>query len=134
MILSQGSVDRGMFTSTFYRTYKDSEIKTSESEEKFAIPPGESGTDKLGPNGIVEIGTYVNEGDVIIGKISNSVGIDGLATKPRCVKIRHGEDGIVDKVFISKNPDGSTLCKVTIRQLRIPQVGDKFAAVHSRKV
>lgn len=133
IILSKGSVDRGMFSSSFYRTYKDSETKSSECEERFAVPPKETGTDKLGPNGIVEKGTYVTEGDVLIGKVSNAVGLDGKPVRPRCVKMKHGEHGVVDNVFMSQNPDGSMLCKVRIRQTRRPQVGDKFAAVHSQK-
>ena len=40
IILNQSSVDRGLFRSTFYRTYKEEERKvlTSNKEEKFTKP------------------------------------------------------------------------------------------------
>lgn len=133
IIMSKAAIDRGMFRSTFYRSYKDSEKKTVGSEEIFAVPPNETGTDKLQPDGIVAVGTYVEEDDMIIGKVSNAIGLDGQPIKPRYVRVRHGEHGIVDAVMVSNNPDGTKSVKVRVRQERVPQVGDKFAATHSQK-
>lgn len=132
-ILNKASVDRGMFRSTFYKTYKDSESKVIGADERFGIPKDEKNIDKLGIDGIVEIGTYVKDGDVIIGKISNSVGTDGKIIKPRCISIKSGDDGIVDKVLLTVNPDGTRHVKVKIRSERIPEIGDKFCAPHSQK-
>ena len=40
IIINKSSIDRGMFKSTFYRTYKDDEkkIQSSNQEEKFTKP------------------------------------------------------------------------------------------------
>lgn len=133
IILNKNSVDRGMFRSTFYRTYKDSEIKSTEREEKFAIPSNESGTEKLQSDGTVGVGSYVSNGDVLVGKISTEIGLDGKPVKLRCIRLRHGEDGTVDSVLVSENPNGTRSVKTRIRQNRIPEVGDKFAAPHSQK-
>ena len=132
IIISKSAIDRGMFRSVFYRTYKDSESKSIGAEEHFGIPE-EPGTDKLQPDGIVSVGTFVQEGDIIIGKVSSSIGLDGQKIKPRSISIKHGEQGIVDQVLMSKNPDGTTTVKVKVRSERIPEMGDKFAATHSQK-
>ena len=84
--INQRSIDNGMFRSTFYRTYKESESKIIGSEEYFGIPP-DTGADKLEIDGIIGKGTWVDEGDIIIGKISKSIGTDGKPVKPRCTTI-----------------------------------------------
>lgn len=133
MILNKGGVERGFGRSSYYKTYEDIEIKSSEREERFDVPTGENGIDKLQPDGVVGIGTYVREGDMLIGKVSTDVGLDGMPIKPRCVKMKYGEEGIVDQVLFTENSDGTRSVKVKIRQNRIPEVGDKFAAPHSQK-
>jgi len=130
--LNRASIDRGMFRSTYYRCYREAESKTIGSEERFGRP-NEPSAHKLDIDGIVRVGTVVEEDDMIIGKISTSIGINGQPMKPRCVFIKKGEHGTVDEVLFSTNPDGTRTVKVRIRQVRSPEIGDKFAAVHSQK-
>ena len=49
------------------------------------------------------------------------------------IVIKHGEEGVVDKVFISQTPDGYKLVKIKIRNQRIPEIGDKFVSRHGQK-
>lgn len=134
IILNRASIDRGMFRSMFFRVYKDSEKKKVGMDEKFGIPIGKGkAMSKLGPNGIVEKGTRVDDGDCIIGKISTSKGVDGKPFEPRSTFIKTGEGGVVDDVILSVNTDGTMSVKVRIRTDCRPEVGDKFAAVHSQK-
>ncbi|KXB06306.1 DNA-directed RNA polymerase subunit B', partial [candidate division MSBL1 archaeon SCGC-AAA382A20] len=44
-----------------------------------------------------------------------------------------GEEGTADKVLISETEDGNKLVKVTLREQRVPELGDKFATRHGQK-
>ena len=76
--MNKSAIDRGLFRSTFYRTYKDEEkkIQTSGHEEKFIKPDRTitknlkpSSYEKLNENGFVSENTIVDSSDIIIGKV-----------------------------------------------------------------
>ncbi|MCP3683352.1 MAG: DNA-directed RNA polymerase subunit B, partial [bacterium] len=77
---------------------------------------------------------FVQKGDVIIGKIlvqSNKSGEEELSDNSLVLK--KGEDGYIDRIFVSTTPNGYKLVKIVIRKLRIPEVGDKFASRSAQK-
>ncbi len=87
--------------------------------------------DKLGNDGFVPINTFVESGDIIIGKVlPNKNG----PPKDVSVAIKTNEHGMVDKVLTDVcNGEGYNFAKVCIRQTRLPEVGDKFASRHAQK-
>jgi DNA-directed RNA polymerase II subunit RPB2 len=144
VILNQSSIDRGLFHSVFYRTYKDEEKKNAISgeEEKFSNPPKldtsglKTGSyDNLDETGFARINSKVNGGDVIIGKCIHLKKEDPNGKRYRDVSmtLRGNENGIVDKVIWNRNGEGYKFAKVRVRTLRVPIIGDKFAARHAQK-
>jgi DNA-directed RNA polymerase II subunit RPB2 len=95
--------------------------------------------DKLGVDGLAEPGTRVSSDDVLIGKtipypILGANGIQtALGRKDDSVCMRSNESGIVDTVMLTTTADGHQYSKVRVRNLRVPQIGDKFASRHGQK-
>lgn len=90
IMINRAALDRGLFRSEFYRTYKDEEKKNQASgeEERFCRPnPATTrhmklaSYDKLGHDGIVPENTFVSQEDVLIGKVApiRLRGADGAA-------------------------------------------------------
>ena len=134
VILNKGSVDRGLFVTTAYRTMTcEEKKKTNCSFEKIEIPPLSCQSkamnySKLAKNGIVHKGVPVYKGDVIVGKTLTKVQKEEQEEKIDCsLSISSGEEGIIDEIWVGKNEEGYMMVKVKIRQLRIPEVGDKMA-------
>jgi len=138
-MMNQSSVDRGMFVHTCYKTLVFQENKkTNCSFEKIEVPPSKCQNksfdySKLGENGIAKKGVPLNKGDVVIGKTLTKVQKDEEEKIDCSLTIGNGEDGTVDDIWEGFNEEGYRMIKVRIRQLRIPEVGDKFASRSSQK-
>lgn len=79
-------------------------------------------------------GVYVEKGDVIIGKVltkSNKNGEEELIDNSYVIK--SGEEGFIDRVLETVTPNGYKLIKVTIRNQKIPEIGDKLASRSAQK-
>jgi DNA-directed RNA polymerase beta subunit len=146
VILNQSSVDRGLFTSTYYRTYKEQNNKNhSNGEEEFFTKPETSAGnksyvyDKLGEDGFVPENTFVKSGDIIIGKCMPNKNNGVMTYKDNSVPLTANEKGFVDQncyndnYFKTVNGDGYSFCKVRIRSDRVPTIGDKLAARSAQK-
>lgn len=150
LMMNQSSIDRGLFRSTFYRTYVERESLNHQSfdnnlsGERFEKPTKslydrKAGLtyEKLDCDGLIPPGTRITERDIIIGKTSSD-GVPDPKTneikKKDCsVSMRPGETAIVDEVMISTNEDGYKFVKLRTRSVRVPTIGDKFSSRHGQK-
>ena len=146
IIMNRSSVDRGLFVSDFYRTYKDEEKKRHSSntkmQESFKRPDenvtlGTRGNNynKLESNGLPKLETFIKSGDIIIGKVHPIYSNSNSKKLFKCcsTSIKPNEYGYVSKVTQSYNGDGYKFVKVRIRTTRKPTIGDKHASRHGQK-
>jgi DNA-directed RNA polymerase subunit A' len=149
IVINKSSIERGMFWSYMYRTYEAEEKRyLGGQEDVITIPKpgirGYAGEDEykhLPEDGIVNPETEVNSDQVLIGKISPLrflgkadkflAGMENL--RESSIRVRHGDKGIVDRVYITQTTDGTKLVKVVVRDLKKPEIGDKFASRHGQK-
>lgn len=150
IIMNKGAVDRGLYVSSFYRTYIAKEQKNQQAleDEKFCKPyrlhaNGSLRTinmnghsyDKLEEDGFVKVGTRVEEGDAIIGKVVplKTTGDDDIKYRDASTFVRNYENGTVDMVFVSSNDEGHKFGKVRVRSERVPHIGNKYTSRHMQK-
>ena len=125
VIVNQSAIDRGLFRSYFYRTYKDQEFKSTTSEEVFGKNKYQT---KLDSDGLVKVGVPVGDGDDLVGKIDIKTNKEA-----QHISIRHGEHGVVNKVLYTTGKDGIKTVKVETRTVRNLEFGDKIASHHAQK-
>lgn len=131
IILNKSSVQRGLFVSTTYKSYKEE----AKNEEKFVKPDPSRTTgikkhanyEKLNQFGIVPPGTFVEKDDILIGKVTaldRSERTGQIDQRDISIPLKE-EYGIVDQVITDTNDDGYEVYKVKVRILKVPQIGDK---------
>ena len=147
VIFNRDALNRGLFNSTFYRTYKDEEKKNqiTGEEEVFMkadkmnlLFPKPHNYEKINENGFIDKNTKVNDNDVIIGKvIPNKTKDKTKENKYKYVDssttVRKNESGFIDDHYVNNNSEGYKICKVKIREHRYPGIGDKFSSRHGQK-
>ncbi|KAJ3024652.1 UNVERIFIED_CONTAM: DNA-dependent RNA polymerase II [Siphonaria sp. JEL0065] len=149
LIMNQSSIDRGLFRSLYYRVYMDVEKQEGLiKNETFEKPTRENtlrlrqgSYEKLDSDGLICPGTRVSGDDIIIGKTvpipkdSEELGqrTSTHTKRDSSTPLKSTESGIIDKVMLTTNEDGSKFVKVRMRSIRVPQIGDKFASRHGQK-
>ncbi|MCD6434410.1 MAG: DNA-directed RNA polymerase subunit B [Candidatus Diapherotrites archaeon] len=149
LVLNKGAIERGLARSAYFRTYEAVELKYPGGQrDKFEIPDeetigylGEEAYKNLSEDGLVNVESYVQGKDVIIGRTSpprfleeiSEFGVIREKRRESSVRTRKNMDGYVDKVMLTTNEDGNVVAKVKIRKEMIPEIGDKFSSRHGQK-
>ncbi len=149
LIINKASIERGLGRSYFYRTYVTEAIKYwGGQEDEICIPQpgirgykGESSYSLLSEEGIINPETEVKGGDVLVGKISplrflgviKEIRMGIRSMRDNSETVNPNEPGIVEKVVLTENENGEKLVKVTVREPKVPEIGDKFATRHGQK-
>ncbi len=149
LIVNQGSIQRGLGRSYYFRPYTVSEIRYQGGlMDEISVPDKEVKAYRseddykfLEDDGIVYPEAKLEEEDVIIGKTSpprflGEVEDFSIAVNTRRESssvVRQGERGVVDMVFITENDEGNKLVQVRLRDQRIPEPGDKFSSRYGQK-
>lgn len=143
-VVNKNAVDRGLFLAKYLKKIIV-ELKKNPStslDDKFGIPnsdtvSGMSGDnyDKLNPKGHVPERVEVENGDVLIGKITpqNKTGVDVKPFKDTSQIYGSSITSIVDKVDADLvNLEGYGVTKMRLNSLRTPSIGDKIACYDER--
>ena len=151
IVISKASVDRGLARTFFYRIYEaEAKQYPGGMRDNFEIPnaddnirgyKGEKPYRLLEEDGIVAAESNVTGGDILIGKTSPPRFMEeyrefestGPYRRDTSVSIRPSETGVVDTVVMTQSNEGGKMFKVRVRDLRIPEIGDKFASRHGQK-
>lgn len=149
IMINRGAIERGLFRSVFYRTYKDEEKKNQNSgeEERFCRPDPamtksmrHGNYEKVESDGFIKENTYVNNEDILIGKVVPLRVPTGMVVPAGSKKfkdvsrtLRNNETGYVDKIFRNRNGEGYSFVKIRMRIDRVPEIGDKFSSRHGQK-
>ncbi|MEM0211541.1 MAG: DNA-directed RNA polymerase subunit B, partial [Candidatus Methanomethylicia archaeon] len=149
IIINKSAVERGLGHSTFFKCYEISEKRYPGGEvDRIEVPdPSVRGyrvADAyrlLDDDGIIETEVEVKGEVVLVGRTSpprfleepTGMRIEERARRETSLTLAHGEEGVVDKILLTKTSEGDRLVKVRIRENRIPEIGDKFASRHGQK-
>ena len=145
LLFNQGSIDRGLFQATIYHTEKDEDKKIN-GDEEIRCKPDRAKTkgmkygnySKITNKGIVPENTLLENNDVIIAKVvpikeNRNDHTKIIKYEDLSRTFRTNEESYVDKNFIDRNGDGYNFCKVRVRTVRRPVIGDKFSSRHGQK-
>jgi len=134
IIINKSALDRGLFTSTYYKIIRDQCTKNHSSgeEEIFTNPKQMCNVknlsyEKLEEDGFCSKNTYVENGDVIVGKVMPRKANGKTTYQDNSISMKANDDGYVDMNYIGTNSEGYKFCKIRIRKNRKPEIGDKLA-------
>ena len=140
IMVNQSALDRGLFTSTYYKAMRDvcNKNHSTGEEEIFTNPTNISSQkpysyEKLNEDGFVSKNTYVNGNDVIVGKVMPKKANGVITYQDSSLTMKANDDGYVDMNYNGINSEGYKFCKVRIRKNRKPEIGDKCSSCSAQK-
>jgi DNA-directed RNA polymerase beta subunit len=146
VLVNQGSIDRGMFSTTIYHTEKDEDKNITNFVSRTKPDPTKTkgvkygNYDKINSQGFVPKNTMLEDHDIIMAKVTHIK--DNRNDLTKSVKFEDqsksfrtgGEEIYVDENYIGRNGDGYNFAKVRVRIHRKPVMGDKFCMTDDHDV
>jgi DNA-directed RNA polymerase subunit B len=151
IVLSRAAVDRGLGRTFFYRIYEaEAKQYPGGMRDNFEIPnaednirgyKGEKAYRLLEEDGVIATEANATGGDILIGKTSPPRFMEeyrefeskGPYRRDTSIGVRPSETGVVDTVVMTQSNEGGKMYKIRVRDMRIPEIGDKFASRHGQK-
>ncbi|MBW6451891.1 MAG: DNA-directed RNA polymerase subunit B [DPANN group archaeon] len=149
IIINKASIDRGFGRSLSYKTHV-SEFRRywGGQEDEIRVPDpsvhgykSEEAYRDLDEYGIINPEIKVSEGSTLVGKVSPlrflgitkevRMGIQNF--RENSLTVEKNASGYVEKVILTTDQQGNKIVKVSVRDTKIPEVGDKFATRHGQK-
>lgn len=117
IIMNRYAIDRGFMRCTQLKTLKDT-LNPDETYEEFPL-----------------VNREVKKGDMLLEKKKSGYRKVDKKRVPfeQIVPVTAPHAGVVDQVLVYKERNGADACKVRVRNLRVPTVGDKFASRSAQK-
>src|SRR2546426_5997153 len=151
IVFNRSSVERGLGRTFFYRVYEaESKQYPGGMKDTFELPAsdanirgfrGEKAYRLLEQDGAIMHEAVVTGGDILIGRTSpprfmeeyKEFEVKGPYRRDTSVGVRPSENGVVDTVIVTQSVEGGKMYKIRVRDMRIPEIGDKFASRHGQK-
>ena len=142
VIINQSALDRGLFTSTYYKSFKDqcSKNHSTGEEEIFANPikmkteiTKSNSYEKINDEGFIPKNTYIDSKDVVIGKVIPKKLNGNIIYQDNSICMKPNDEGYVDMNYIGVNSEGYKFCNMRLRKNRKPEIGDKLASRSAQK-
>ena len=142
ILINEGALKRGLFNTTYYNTYESHEEinETSDGTSQLLYANIEQNTNILGKkidydysyldeHGLIKENTPMTDKTIMIGMVNQ---YDGSSVD-ESIGPKKGQLGHVDKAFMTEGEEGKRIAKVRIRNVRIPNLGDKMASRAGQK-
>lgn len=141
VMVNKSALDRGLFASTYYKAYRDqcSKNHSTGEEEQFTKPlPTTShikpyNYDKLDDKGFIPKNTYVDDNDIIVGKVMPHKIQGQIFPRDASMVMKTNDSGNVDMTYQGVNSEGYKFIKLRLRKYRKPTIGDKLSSRHGQK-
>jgi len=134
IIINQSAIDMGRFRIVKTLTYKTIQLTGNKEFIEILQKPIKKNVpnrDSLDEDGVVRRGTFVEQGDCLIGKVKKYR--DTNEVVDASVYVGVGDSGIVEQVLKTSSSESRKIVLVKIREVRLPRAGDKLASRYAQK-
>ena len=135
IIINKSSIERGLFNLTHFYSHlgmEDGDLTIQNPVNVYGCQISKNTNfETLDSNGIPILNKKIEKGDAMLGKVLFSKGTGVYEDKTDVAS--KTDHGFIDKVIVYKGKNENRTVKIRIRDMRIPELGDKLASRHGQK-